>query len=110
HLLWRHLRDRCRNRLVREAIDAGPEGTLRTSTANRIVDPLFVRAPNDPVVAQSVPDPLSAPPAPHFRCDHRINSDIARVGIPRAHRVGSLLSGATQMPTTSLVARRLSGP
>ena len=41
---------------------AGPEGTQWTGTAHRIIDPLLVRATDDPVVADGVFDSLTAQP------------------------------------------------
>ena len=96
HLVRRHLRDGRGNRLVREAIDAGPEGTLRTGTADRIVDPLLVRATDNPVVADGVLDSLTAQPLRQFGGNHRIMPDVDGVGAPAAHRMRRLLSGATQ--------------
>jgi hypothetical protein len=67
-----------------------------TGTADRIVDPLLVRATDDPVVADCVLDSLTAQPVRQFGRNHRIIPDVARVGAPAAHRIRVVLSGATQ--------------
>lgn len=110
HLVRRHFRDRRGNRLVREAIDAGPEGTLRTGTADRIVDPLLVRAPDDPVVAQCVLDSLTAQPVRQFGA---ITGSFLTSPASVLHvRIGfaSFWPARRRMPTTSFVACPLSGP
>jgi hypothetical protein len=92
-LLGRHLGDGHGDRLVREAIDAGPEGTPGTGTAQGIVGPLFVRAADDPIVVECLLDPPTMQPIGNFGCDQRIISDVARFGAPRSDRIRFLLSG-----------------
>src|SRR6266850_425423 len=95
HLFGRHLRNRYWDGFVGKTVSAGPEGTLRTITADGIIGSLFVWATDYSVVADRFLDPLTEQPVRHFGCDHRIVADVACVAAPRTELSATAASGST---------------